>query len=82
MDIDNEYFKKWEKTYYKLHYYSYEQFLRNLCNDEYDGLFTEEEGTGLLKRFQQYKKMKINEIVYMLFLDDAVLQVARSGCLC
>ena len=78
MEITAEYFKLWEKTYYTLHYYSYEKFINNLCNDEYYKIFSEEEGNIIIKRFQEFHKKKIDEI-YLEDIDSTLLYIARRG---
>ena len=81
IEITAEYFKIWEQTYYKLHYYPYEKFLNNLCNDEHYKLYTEEEGNAIIKRFQEFPKKAIDEI-HLEEIDNTLLQIARKGVVC
>jgi len=81
IEINSAYFKVWEKTYNTLHYYSYERFLKNLCNDEYYKLYTEEEGNNIVKRFQEFHKKKIDEI-HLEEIDDSLLRLVHKGQEC
>lgn len=77
MEISTTFFKKWEQVYYSLHYFSYELFLKNLCNDEYNNIYTESEGNEILKRFQQYQKNKLKDVSFVEGVDEMVFAVAR-----
>lgn len=69
-------FKLWDRVYYRLHYYSFDEFLKNLCNDEYDQIITTEKANMILNRFQEFKKKKITDI-FLQETDLDVLRVAR-----
>lgn len=78
MEFTNEYLIVWKWLYNKVHIFPYEEFLKNLCDFEFDGIIGTKDADLLVKRFQVFKKKKIEDM-QLEYDDFSIIQVIYKG---